>query len=333
MGQMTTVGSKYPTALCVMHLHGVADEALLERVNARLQGIDAQQVLSIGALAQLLEDHPFALLPQFVLTERPDRAASMLLEGQIILLMEGSCRALVLPANILHLLHTPDDTSARWQYGTFQRLIRIGGMLLSLVLPGIFVALLTFHPEALPATLVAQMLQSQATAPLSIPAEAFLMLLMFNLIGEAATRVPQTVGATLGTVSGLVLGTAAVDAGLTHPLMLIVVAAASLGSYAAPDYALGVALRIGQLILLGAACIFGMYGVVLTLAVGTVRLCALTSLGTPFAAPLAPLRRRNPDLLTRWPIWHQRWRTYQSNPEAAQDTGRMRRWKRNEIRN
>lgn len=329
IGEMRTVGTRYPTPMCLLYLQGAADDQTVSRVRARLDGIRADQVLSIGALAQMLEDAPFSLLPQFVLTERPDRAASMLLEGQTVILMEGSCQALVAPASLMHLLHTPDDTSARWQYGSFLRLLRIGGMLISLILPGLFAALVTFHPQALPVALMTSVLESQAAAPLSIPAEAFLMLVMFSLIGEASTRVPSAVGSTLGTVSGLILGSAAVEAGVTHPLMLIVVAVASLGSYAAPDYSLGLALRIGQLILLAAGCIFGVYGVVLFLLVGTVRLCALTSLGSPFAAPLAPRRPRNPDLFTRAPIWMQRWRTWLGSARHQMRTeGAMRRWDR-----
>ena len=199
--------------------------------------------------------------------------------------------------------------------------------LLSLVLPGLFAALVTFHPQALPVALMTSVLESQAAAPLSIPAEALLMLVMMGLIGEASTRVPQAVGATLGTVSGLILGSAAVDAGLTHPLMLIVTAVASLGSYAAPDYALGLAIRIGQLLVLGAGSVFGVYGVVLFLVAGTVRLCGLTSLGSPFMAPLAPGRRHNPDLFTRMPIWMQRWRTWLTASED-EDRSPMRRWDR-----
>ncbi len=329
IGEMRTVGDRYPTSLCLMYLQGVADEGNLARLRNRLDGVHVDQVLSIGALAQLLEDRPYALLPQSILTERPDRAASMLLEGQMVILMEGSCQALVVPACLMHLLHTPDDTSARWQYGSFLRLLRIAGMLLSLVLPGLFTALVTFHPQTLPVMLMTSVLESQASAPLSVPAEAFLMLIMFSLIGEASTRVPSAVGSTLGTVSGLILGSAAVEAGVTHPLMLIVVAVASLGSYAAPDYSLGLTLRIGQLLLLAAGCIFGVYGVVLFLLVCTVRLCGLTSLGSPFAAPLSPVRPRNPDLFTRMPIWQQRWRTWLgSATDQARTRGAMRRWDR-----
>ena len=329
IGEMRVIGDRYPTGLCVMYLHGVADEASLARVKARLDGIHADHVLSIGALQQLMEDRPYALVPQCILTERPDRAASMLLEGQIVLLLDGSSQALVLPASIWHLLHTPDDTSARFQYGTFMRLIRLLGLLCSLLLPGLFVAFVTFHPEALPLTLLTSILESQASVPFSIHVETLAMLVMFNLIGEAATRVPAIVGGTLGTVSGLILGQAAVEANLVHPLLLIVVAVASLGSYAVPDYSLGIALRIGQLLMVLAGSIFGVYGILLFLAMGTVRLCGLTSLGSPFAAPLAPKRAHNPDGIIRGPLWKQRWRTWLSSPDSrTRSNGAMRKWDR-----
>ncbi len=329
IGEMRTVGERYPVGLCVMYLHGVADESSLARVKSRLDGIRADHVLSIGALQQLMEDRPYALIPQCILTERPDRAASMLLEGQIVLLLDGSGQALVLPASIWHLIHTPDDTSARFQYGTFMRLIRLLGLLCALLLPGLFVAFVAFHPEALPVTLLTSILESQASVPFSIPIETLVMLVMFNLIGEAATRVPSVVGATLGTVSGLILGQAAVEAHLVHPLLLIVVAVASLGSYAVPDYSLGIAVRIGQLLMLLAGSIFGLYGMVLFIAMGTVHLCSLTSLGSPFAAPFSPGRAHNPDGLIRAPLWMQRWRTWLSSSDHRMRTrGPMRRWDR-----
>ena len=329
IGEMRTIGDKYPVGMCMLYLQGVADDDLLRRIRNRLAGVRTDHVLSIGALQQLLEDRPFALLPQCVLTERPDRAASMLLEGQIVLLLDGSGQALVLPASLWHLLHTPDDTSARLPYGSFMRLIRLLGMLCALLLPGLFVAFVTFHPEALPAALLTSVLESQAAVPFSIPLETVVMLVMFNLIGEAAIRVPSVVGSTLGTVSGLILGQAAVEAKLVHPLLLIVVAVASLGSCAVPDYSLSIALRIGQLAMVAAGSIFGVYGMVLLTAVGAVRLCSLTSLGSPFAAPLSPRRAANPDKLVRFPLWRQRWRTWLSAPQSRMRVkGPMRRWDR-----
>lgn len=309
IGEMRQIGDAIPVSLCVMYLQNAVDESSLSRLKARLEEVHIDHVLSIGALEQLLEDHPFSLLPQCVMTERPDRAASMLLEGQIVLLLDGSPQVLVLPASLLHLLHTPDDTSSRWLYGTFMRLIRLLGLLCALMLPALFVAFVTFHPQALPAALLTSILESQAEVPLSVPLEMLLMLIMFNLVGEASIRVPSLTGSTLGTVSGLILGQAAVEAKLVHPLLIIVVAVSSLGSYAVPDYSLGLAVRIGQLLLLAAGSIFGVYGIVLFMTALCVRLCSLTSLGAPFAAPLSPPRAHNPDLLTRHPLWQQRWRT------------------------
>ncbi|MBE5803300.1 MAG: spore germination protein [Clostridiales bacterium] len=329
IGEMTTIGEASPTNLCVMYLKNAVDEHLLQRIKNRLKGIRVDQVLSIGALEQLVEDSPFALLPQCCLTERPDRAASFLLEGQIVIVMDGAPQVLAVPVSFLHLFHTPDDTSMRWQYGTFLRLIRLVGALCTLLLPGLFVAAVTFHPEALPVTLLTAILESQAQVPLSIPAETFLMLIMFNLINEAGTRVPGVVGNSLGTVSGLILGQAAVEARLIHPLLIIVVAVASLGSYAIPDYSLGMAFRIGQLVFLAAGCVFGLYGMVLLMIVMTVRMCGMTSLGSPFAAPVAPLRTHNPDGLIRYPIWRQRLRTWLGNPfNMDRASGKMRGWDR-----
>ena len=316
IGEMTSVGETCPTALCIMYLNNAVDEALLQRIRNRLNSLHVDHVMSIGALEQLLEDRPFALFPQCCLTERPDRAASFLLEGQIVLVLDGSPQILCMPVSILHLLHTPDDSSMRWQYGSFIRLIRLLGAAATLLLPGAFVAAVTFHPELLPVTLLTAILESQAAVPLSIPVEMLLMLMMFNLIGEAGMRVPGIVGSSLGTVSGLILGQAAVEAKLVHPLLIIVVAVASLGSYAIPDYALGMAFRIAQLLFLGAASVFGVYGMVLLGAAGMVHLCSLRSLGSPYAAPIAPVRTHNPDVFVRYPIWNQRLRGYLANPWA-----------------
>lgn len=329
IGEMRTIGDTIPKSLCILYLHDAVDEVCLRRIKARLDGIHTDYVMSIGALEQLMEDAPFSLLPQCLLTERPDRAVSMLLEGQIVLLLDGSPQALVLPISMMHLLHTPDDTSSRWLYGSFMRLIRLLGLFCALLLPALFVAFVTFHPQALPAALLTSILESQAEVPLSVPLEMLLMLVMFNLVGEASTRVSTLTGSTLGTVSGLILGQAAVEAKLVHPLLIIVVAVASLGSYAVPDYSLGLAVRIGQLLLLGVGSIFGVYGIVLFMTALCVHLCSLESLGAPFAAPIAPARRHNPDLLTRWPIWYQRTRTWLGRAEEDVLTeGPMRRWDR-----
>ena len=313
INEMITVGKSMPTAVSLMYLKDVAPEKTLERLKARLEKIDLDCVLSIGILQQLIEDHPMAFLPQAVTTERPDRAASFLLEGQIVLVMDGSPMAMALPINFFHLMHASDDSNMRWQYGFFIRLIRIIGICTMLYLPGVFVALTMYHLEALPLPLIESIIVSQSTVPLSLFTETFLMLIIFNLINEAGTRVPGILGSSLSIVSGLIMGQAAVEANLISPLLIIVAASAGLGSHAIPDYSVSIAFRILQMGFLFAAALGGFFGLCLLTIVLVCGLCGMTSLGAPYLAPLSPARSRNLDLFFRSPIWLNRTRTYLAN--------------------
>lgn len=327
IGEMRKIGDQTPSNLCLMYLAGIAPEETIREVKRRLDGCRVDYVANLGVLEQLMEDSPYALLPQVCLTERPDRAASFLMEGQVLLLMDGSPQALCLPINFLHLFHAPDDTFMRWQLGSFMRLIRLIGAAAALLLPGIFTALTMYHPEAVPLTLLTAMLESQSSAPLSVLGESFLMLIAFDLINEAGVRVPGAGGGTLGIVSGLILGQAAVDAKLINPLLIIVVALSGLGTYVIPDYKLSMAFRVLQLLFLAAGGLGGFYGLVGFSVVCLTALCGMTSLGQPFMAPLTPARPGNPDGFWRGPVWRQRLRTYLADPNSMlRARGRMRRW-------
>lgn len=327
IGEMRQIGEKTPASLCLMYLDGVAPARTVSEVKRRLDGCQVDYISSLGVLEQLIEDDPFALLPQVCLTERADRAASFLMEGQVVLLMDGSPQALCVPIGFLHLFHAPDDTFMRWQLGSFLRLIRLIGAVCTLFLPGIFVALTMFHLEAMPLMLLTAMLESQSMVPLSILGESLMMLVAFNLINEAGVRVPGVGGSSFGVVSGLILGQAAVDANLINPLQIIVVALGGLGSYVIPDYKLSMAFRVLQLLFLAAGGIGGFYGMAALTVVCLCGLCGMTSLGVPYMAPLSPGRPHNPDGFFRTPIWRQRLRAYLANPfQMLRAQGRMRRW-------
>lgn len=327
ISELDKIGDQTAVNICILYMNGIAPAETVNEVRRRLKGVRTDYVSSIGMLEQLIEDEPLALLPQLCTTERPDSAVSFLMEGQVIVVMDGFPQVLALPINFLHLYHAPDDTSLRWQYGIFLRLIRTLGTFCGLFLPAIFIALTMYHQEAMPITLLTSVIESQSLVPLSLLAEAFLMLMMFNLINEASARVPGIGGSSLGIVSGLILGQAAVDANLINPLLIIVIAISGLGSYAVPDYSLSLAFRIIQLVFLAAAGLGGFYGMLIAFVICICGLCGMTSLGMPFMAPMSPRRPRNPDILLRWPIWRQRLRTYFSNPSNMLRTkGPMRGW-------
>ena len=297
IAEMHEVGSASHTKAALVYLHGIADPKLVQEARRRLQGIDIARLLSIGQLQQLMEDRPNSLLPQMVQTERPDRAASFLTDGMVVILCDNAPYALAAPATFLTFLHTPDDHALRWQYGSFIRFVRTLGFFLALLLPAVYNALLLYHEELLPADLLTSILEGYTLVPLSVTLELLLMDFLFDLINEASLRMPGSMGSTLGIVGGLVLGQAAVSANLISPLLIIVVSVAGLGLFAVPSYPLSLMVRIVRLGLLLASALAGFAGIVLMLMALLTACAALESFGTPCFAPLAPSMRRNGDLL------------------------------------
>ena len=300
-----TVGRDVPCQASLVWLEGVTPEDVVEALRARLVAVDAPAVRGIGELQQYIEDRPWALLPQFLQTERPDRAASCLLEGQAVVLADNSPYALAAPVSAFHLLHASDDGFARWQYGTFLRFIRFAGTLVSVLLPGLYIALIEHHAHLIPMSLLASITEARASVPFPVFAEILLMEFSFYLINEAGTRMPRQIGSALGIVGALILGQAAVSASIISPILIIIVALTGLGNYAVPDYGFGLGLILYRLGALLAGALFGLYGICAASFCAVTGLCALRSLGQPYLAPVAPPRPHGMDILLRGPVWRQ----------------------------
>ena len=311
------VGVDLPCRVALVYLKGIADDGVVEAIRGRLKRIDANYVPGLGAIQQMIEDSPWALLPQVLQTERPDRAASCLAEGQVAILAENSPCALIAPVTLFHQLHTSDDTFARWQYGTFLRLIRLCGMLLSVFLPGMYVALTDYHMHLIPLSLLGSIAEARANVPFPILTEILIMEFSFYLINEAGTRMPQQVGSALGIVGALILGQAAVSASIISPILIIIVALTGLGNYAVPDYAFSLGLVIARLFIILCGSLLGLYGVCIASFILLTGLCAMRSIGCPYVAPIAPHRPHNPDILLRLPIWLQTRRRFFASREGG----------------
>lgn len=304
--EMMTVGTRVPLRIAIVHMKGVAREETLDQLRKRLKGITAAAVQGLGQLEQLIEDRPFALVPQMLMTERPDRAASCVLDGQIVVFADGSPYALVAPVTLFHLLHASDDTFMRWQYGSFLRIIRMFGVLFSLLLPGAYIALTLFHPQLIPMALLTSIAETRAQVPFSALTEVLLMEFSFYLINEASTRIPSQMGAVIGIVGGLILGQAAVSASIISPIVIIVVAMTGLGNFVIPNYGFTVGMTILRILIILVCAVFGLYGLILSVFLLLCHLCSLRSLNAPFFAPVAPYRPHNPDIFLRLPIWLQK---------------------------
>ncbi len=300
-----TVGTGVPTSVALVYLNGVADVRAVDEARRRLQAITAASVPGIGGIQQLIEDSPRAIFPQMLQTERPDRAASCLIDGQFVILADNSPYALAAPITLFHLLHASDDMFMRWQYATLLRLIRFAGVLLALLLPGLYVALTLHHTHLVPLTLLLSIAETRADVPFTILMEVLIMEFSFYLINEAGTRIPSQIGSTVSIVGALVLGQAAVSASIISPILVILVAITGLGNYAAPNYGFGLSIVLYRVLFVLAGAALGLYGVLLMLVALSVRLCGIHSFGVPYLAPVAPKRPHGPDILLRLSLRRQ----------------------------
>lgn len=281
-------GGDNNVALGILYREGIANEDLVQEVKRRLAKVDTRMMLSAGTLEQLTEEHPFSPLPQQLNTERPDRAAAYLMQGHVVLLLEGSPFASILPATLFSLMATSEDSYAREPIGTVVRVIRYAGALLSILLPGYFLALCLHHPGLLSSEVLSTIISSRRMVFVPLPSELLILLLVFQLVREAGLRVPGGVGQAIGIIGGLVMGQAAVAANLVSTVALILVALTGLGNFAIPDYSTQLAATYFRLLFVLAAWAAGLLGMIAALVILAAYMASLKSYGVPFLAPFAP---------------------------------------------
>jgi spore germination protein KA len=302
--EVVTVGRADHSRCGIVYLDNVANEKIVNEVKIRIKSIDTEFITGAGTIEQLIEDSPWAIFPQVLDTERPDRAASFIMEGKVVIIVEGTPFVGVVPITFFHLLHTSEDYLLRWQYATFLRLVRAFAFFIALYLPGAYVALTLFHQEMIPTELLSTIARARETVPFPKIIEIIFIELSFELIREASIRVPSVIGQTIGIIGALILGQSAVAAGLVSPVLIIIVAITGLGNFALPNYSLALSIRITRFIYIFLGAIAGLYGLVIgTFILGCLS-CNIKSFGVPFFTTIAPKTRRNMDVIIRAPIWN-----------------------------
>lgn len=300
--EMTTVGRLGKAFLAIMYVEGLANPKLINEVRRRVATIEVDCVADTGILEQLIEDYPLAFMPSMLATQRPDRVAAHLGEGHVALLLDSSPYALVMPTTFFTLVHSPEDHYLRWPFGAFMRVIRMGAFFIALTLPALYVAITNYHHEMIPTELMLSIAAAREIVPFPTAMEVFLMEGAFELIREAGLRVPTVIGPTIGIVGALILGQAAVQAGIISPLLVIVVALTALGSFGIPDYGLQFGVRISRFLFILAGSALGFLGIAAGLVVLALHLASLKSFGVPVLSPRAPYRKSR-DVILRGPIY------------------------------
>lgn len=269
--------SKTPCAIC--YLKNIANSDLIGEVRYRLNNLDIDYLISSGQLEQLIQDDDNSSLPQILSTERPDRAANLLFEGRVVIIVNGTPYVLIVPAIFTDFLVSPEDLNLKHQYSNFIRVLRAVAMVFTLLFPGIYMAITNFHQELIPTELLYTIISSRELVPFPILFEILVMEISFELIREASIRVPSPVGPTIGIVGALVLGQAAVEASIVSPILIIIVAFTAISSFAVPDFSLSFHLRITRFIYILLGAIGGFLGIAAGVCIHVLILSNMKSFG------------------------------------------------------
>ncbi len=287
--QEVEVGRITRTRVGIAYIKGLADEKIVGEVRSRLKAIDIDGVLESGYLEEFLHDHPLSIFPLVFHSERPDRVAGALLEGRVAILTDGTPYVLVVPNNFISMIQAPDDYYELFPIGSLVRILRLISFAISIFLPGVYVAVLNYHPELLPPVLFLRIAAAREGVPLPVAVEAFVMEAIFEILREAGLRLPRMIGPAISIVGALILGDAAIRAGLISPAIVIIVAFTAIASFSVPVFSLGIAGRISRFAVILLGSVFGLLGVQFAAMVLLVHLCALRSFGVPYMYPFAPL--------------------------------------------
>ncbi|WP_284638340.1 spore germination protein [Paenibacillus silviterrae] len=298
-----TIGRRSLTEVSLVFMKDLCDEAILNEVKRRLDSIEIDNVLESGYIEQIMEDNYLSFFPQMQTTERPDRVVGALMEGRIAILTDGTPMALIVPVTLPTFMSAPDDYYERWLPGTFVRLLRYLAAGIALFLPSIYIAMISYNHGLIPTKLAISIASGREGVPFPSLFEALMMEITIEILREAGLRLPKPIGQAVGIVGGLVIGQAAVQAGIVSPVMVIIVALTAMSSFAIAQYEMGISIRLLRFFSMISAGIFGIYGIVLFGIFITAHLVKLKSFGVPYTLPFGPMKPVEwKDSLVRMPM-------------------------------
>ncbi|GGE33530.1 spore germination protein KA [Pullulanibacillus camelliae] len=298
------IGERTKTDIAVMYIKGVADENVIKEVHRRLDNIEIDAILESGYIEELIQDKTLTPFPTIFNSERPDSIAAGLLEGRVAIFVDGTPFVLMVPALFVQFLQSSEDYYQRADISTLLRILRYITLLMSLLVPSMYIALTTFHQEMIPTPLLISLASQREATPFPAFIEALIMEFTFEILREAGIRLPKAIGSAISIVGALVIGESAVQAGLISPAMVIVVSLTAISSFVTPAFNMAISIRMIRFPFMLLAASFGLYGIIGGLILLVMHLCSLSSFGVPYMAPFGPhVKQDQKDAILRVPQW------------------------------
>ncbi|PQP80100.1 spore germination protein [Paenibacillus sp. PCH8] len=318
-----TIGKYTKTEVFVIYIQGLCKSDILENVLTSLGEIDMDSSLGVSYLSEFLEDHPLSPFPQYQYTERPDTVAAALVEGRIGVMQDGTPFSLLIPVTFFSLMQSSEDYYQRFHSASFIRIIRLLFAVIAFLLPSVYVAVTTFHPEIIPTNLLITIASARENIPFPALIEALIMEITFEGLREAGIRIPKPLGQTVSIIGGIVIGQAAVQAGIVSAPLVIVVSITGIAAFIIPHFELGLAFRLLRFPVLFMGGTLGLFGIVISIYLLYWYMVSMRSFGVPYMQPFAPLVLRDfKDTFVRVPWFQMKKRTkaYTTDNETRQDT-------------
>ncbi|UOE53339.1 spore germination protein [Cytobacillus oceanisediminis] len=287
-----TFGKRSKTKVALMYMDDIIDKRVLEEIHKRLGKVELDILTSIHELDSLIRDRPYSIFPSLDYTGRPDFIVQALNQGRFAILVDGNPTVTYAPVNLLLQTKSPEDYYMNYAFVSMERFIRMIGITVSGFLPGVWIAFSAFNIEQIPYLLVATISVSRFGLPLSAPIEMFIILLLFELFNEAGIRLPRAIGQTVAVLGGLIVGDAAIRAGLTSPTMLVVAAITYISSFTLVSQSLSSAITIVRFVVIIMSTFLGLFGVILCYIITVLYFSTLSSFGVPYLSAVAPISWR-----------------------------------------
>ena len=307
------IGERTATDYAMLYIEDLAEEKLVQELKDKLNRYRIDGILDSGMAEQLMEEGWRSPFPMFQSTARPDKVAAAVLEGRVAIVFDNSPEAVIAPANINILFQAADDYYNRWTVGSFARIIRYIAAFIALTLPGFYVAVTVYHSEMLPTKLLYAIAAARTMVTFPIIFEVVIMDFFFELLREAGIRLPGPLGNTIGVVGGLIVGQAAVDAGIVSTIVVIVVALTAISSFAIPNEVFASVFRLLKYFILLCSSLLGLYGFIIGLIAIVIHLSGLVSFGVPYLYPVAGRLKEDEtdrDFFLRQPILKMKYRPF-----------------------
>ena len=294
------IGELNERNVTIAYVKDIAEPKLIKLVKERLEQIKVDSIHNSGEIEQLIEDHPYSIFSTVGNTERPDLAATVLMEGRVLILIDGDPTALYVPSIFVENIKNIEDYSSRPYYSSFIRIIRFLAFFVSIALPALYISAVNFNKALIPSDMIVPLTIARESVPFPLVLEVIIMIVMFEVIREAGVRLPKQVGTAISIVGPLILGEVAVSSSLVGAPTVIIVSISFIASFVITSIADVTAIL--RILIFLAASMFGSYGLVVSLLALLTHMISLTSLGVPYMAPFAPLHFRDwKDSLVRFP--------------------------------